>query len=176
MTSNLVVDKPPDPDALVTNEVGLQVVLEVEVMPKGHWNNHWTLPCQSWCVPTNTSPAPFDNRFSKASANSPSWWRVQQKYLHLMPNFMHLPAHLVILGTFYKMLFLHASNIQIIMHIYPYNLCYSGFTLHSIHMIFCGLLLTQILELQCAKYAKMSHSVFGGSIIRSVITIERKEL
>ena len=35
VTSDRVVDKPLDPDALVTNEVRLQVVLEVEGMPKG---------------------------------------------------------------------------------------------------------------------------------------------
>ena len=41
---------------------------------------------------------------------------------------------------------------------YPYNFCYSVFALHRIHMIFCVLLLTQILELHAAKDVKMSHS------------------
>ena len=71
----------------------------------------------------------------------------------------------------------YVSNIQIIIQI-PLEL-----VIQYIEYIwfFCVLLITQVLELQHAKHKKMSHfhnvrSLFGGGIIRLIITVEWKEL
>ena len=86
-----------------------------------------------------------------------------------------------VLRTLYEMPFLHASNIQIITHLSLQLLLFSICTTQNTHDLsstapHSNIGITACQNAQISDFHNVRCSVFGGSIIRSIITIEWKEL